>query len=130
VNLLLLDTHVLLWAAGQPDKLSGKARALLEDPANALAFSVASLWEIVIKHGLRRADFQVEPRRLRRGLVEAGYREIAIESAHALAVSQLPPLHRDPFDRMLIAQAAAEGAVLLTVDPILSQYSGPIELVA
>jgi PIN domain nuclease of toxin-antitoxin system len=130
VSLLLLDTHVLLWAAGQPDRLSAVARARLEDPAHALAFSIASLWEIVIKHGLGRADFRVEPRRLRRGLVDAGYREIAIESAHALAVSQLPPLHRDPFDRMLIAQAATEGAVLLTVDPILAQYPGPIELVA
>lgn len=130
MSLLLLDTHVLLWAAGTPDRLSPAARALLEDPANALAFSVASLWEIVIKRGLGRDDFRVEPRRLRRGLVDAGYREIAIASEHALAVSQLPPHHKDPFDRMLIAQATSEGAELLTVDPILTQYSGPIRLVS
>jgi PIN domain nuclease of toxin-antitoxin system len=112
------------------DRLSAAARALLEDPANALAFSVASIWEIVIKHGLWRDDVRIEPRRLRRGLVDAGYREIAIESEHALAVSQLPPQHRDRFDRMLLAQAIAEGAVLLTVDPILAQYPGPTRLVS
>jgi len=129
MSLLLLDTHVLLWAAGAPDKLSAATRARLEDPGAALAFSVASLWEIVIKRALGRDDFRVEPPRLRRGLVEAGYREIVIEGAHALAVGRLPPLHKDPFDRMLIAQAASEGAVLLTVDPLLAQYPGPIEQV-
>ena len=110
--------------------MSAAARAPLEDPANTLAFSVASLWEIVIKRGLRRDDFRVEPRRLRRGLVDAGYHEIAITSDHALVVDHLPPLHRDPFDRMLIAQATSEGAVLLTADPVVARYPGPIELVA
>ena len=129
MSLLLLDTQVLLWAAGEPDKLSPTARALLEDPANTLAFSAASLWEIVIKHALGRDDFRVEPRRLRRGLADAGYREIAIASEHALAVSELPPLHKDPFDRMLIAQAGCEGAQLITVDPIIKNYPGSIRLV-
>jgi PIN domain nuclease of toxin-antitoxin system len=130
VSLLLLDTHVLLWAAGQPDKLPEAARARLEDPAEALAFSVASLWEIVIKRSLEREDFRVEPGRLRRGLLDAGYREIAIVSEHAIAVGNLPPLHRDPFDRMLIAQSTVEGAVLLTVDPLVAQYPGRIELLS
>jgi len=128
VTLLLLDTHVLLWAAGQPDRLSASTRTRLEDPANALAYSVASLWEIVIKRGLGRDDFRVDPRRLRRGLVAAGYREIAIEADHVLAVADLPLLHRDPFDRVLIAQAAAEGATLLTVDPVVARYPGAINV--
>jgi PIN domain nuclease of toxin-antitoxin system len=99
---------------------------LLEDATNALAFSAASLWEIVIKRDLGR----VEPRRLRRGLIDAGYQEMAITSDHTLAVGLLPPLHRDPFDRMLIAQATCEGAELLTVDPMLAQYPGPVRLIA
>lgn len=130
MSLLLLDTHLLLWAAGQPDRLSASARTLLEDPANTLAFSAASVWEIVIKRDLGREDFRVEPRRLRRGLIDAGYQELTITSDHALGVGLLPALHRDPFDRLLIAQATAEGAELLTVDPVLAQYPGPIRLVA
>jgi PIN domain nuclease of toxin-antitoxin system len=129
VTLLLLDTHLLLWAAGQPDKLSAEARNLIEDSGNTLAFSAASLWEIVIKSGLGRDDFQVEPRRLRRGLLDAGYHEIAVTGEHALAVRRLPPLHKDPFDRILIAQADVEGAVLLTADHIVAQYPGAIRAV-
>jgi PIN domain nuclease of toxin-antitoxin system len=129
VTLLLLDTHLLLWAAGQPEKLSIETRALIEDSGNTLAFSAASLWEIVIKNGLGRDDFQVEPRRLRRGLLDAGYREIAVTSEHALAVRRLPPLHKDPFDRILIAQADTEGAILLTADHLVAQYPGSIRSV-
>ncbi len=129
MSLLLLDTHLLLWAAGQPEKLSRKARKLLDDPRNTLAFSAASLWEIVIKTGLGRDDFRVDPRRLRRGLLDAGYREIAVTSEHALAVSRLPALHKDPFDRMLIAQAETEGAVLLTADKRVAKYAGPVRAV-
>ncbi|UEM06318.1 type II toxin-antitoxin system VapC family toxin [Skermanella rosea] len=129
MTLLLLDTHLLLWAAGHPGKLSAEARGLIEDSGNILAFSAASLWEIVIKGGLGRDDFQVEPRRLRRGLLDAGYREIAITGEHALAVRRLPPLHKDPFDRMLIAQADTEGATLLTADRMVAQYPGAIRVV-
>ncbi|MFT8690964.1 type II toxin-antitoxin system VapC family toxin, partial [Acetobacter orientalis] len=102
---LLLDTHLLLWAAGEPDKLSARARTLMEDPGNDLVFSAASLWEITIKTGLGRADFQVDPHLLRRGLIENGYEELPITSQHALAVRHLPDVHRDPFDRILVAQA-------------------------
>ncbi len=126
---LLLDTHLLLWAAGMPDRLSPLALELLNDPDNELVFSVASLWEIVIKRGLERPDFQVEPGLLRRGLLENGYRELAISGAHALAVGKLPPIHKDPFDRMLVAQAETEGLRLLTTDTRLAQYDGPIERV-
>jgi PIN domain nuclease of toxin-antitoxin system len=119
---LLLDTHVILWAAGHPAKLSEAARALLLDETNTLFFSPASLWEIVIKRRLGRDDFRVDPVRLRRLLVINGYAEVPITSDHALAVDQLPQFHRDPFDRMLIAQARAEGMKLVTADAHVAEY--------
>lgn len=122
----LLDTHLLLWAAGNPDRLSKQARALLEVPEHELLFSAASLWEITIKRGLGRADFQVDPRLLRRGLLDNGYNELPITSEHAVVVDALPPLHKDPFDRLLIAQALVEGITLLTADEVVAQYPGPI----
>lgn len=126
---LLLDTHLLMWAAGLPDQLSATARALIEDPANELCFSAASLWEVSIKRGLGRSDFQVEPRLLRRGLLDHGYAEVPVTSAHAVAIDSLPPIHRDPFDRILIAQSMVEGLLLLTVDATVAQYPGPIRRV-
>ena len=100
---LLLDTHLLLWAAGQPRRLTAAARKLINDARNELLFSVVSLWEITIKKGLGRDDFRVDPARLRRGLLDNGYTELVIAGAHAVAVGGLPALHKDPFDRMLIA---------------------------
>jgi PIN domain nuclease of toxin-antitoxin system len=126
---LLLDTHVLLWAAGQPDRLPAPVREMLEDPQNELVFSVVSLWEIVIKRGLGRKDFQVDARMLRRGLLENGYRELEIKGEHAVAVDGLPPIHKDPFDRLLVAQSMAEGILLLTADPAVAQYPGPVRKV-
>lgn len=123
----LLDTHVLLWAAGQPERLSRKTRGLLNDPDNSLLFSAVSLWEIVIKQTIGRDDFKVDPRALRRGLLDNGYGEIAITSAHALAVEDLPPLHRDPFDRMLLAQSRVEGFTLLTADGAVLRYPGLVQ---
>lgn len=120
---LLLDTHLLLWAAGQPDRLSPDARALLDDAENEPLFSAASLWEITMKRGLGRADFQVDPRLLRRGLLDNGYAELPITSAHAVAVDGLPAIHKDPFDRVLVAQSMVEGIVLVTADPLVAQYS-------
>lgn len=119
---LLLDTHLLLWAASEPERLSARARALLLDSNNQLSFSAASLWEIAIKNGLARADFKVDPRRLWRLLLVNGYRELAVSSEHTVAVNELPPLHRDPFDRILIAQARTEGLLLLTVDKAVAKY--------
>ena len=124
--ILLLDTHLLLWSAGMPDRLSTAARTLLEDHHNQLFFSAASLWEIAIKRGLGRADFQVDPRLLRRGLTDNGYQELAITGEHALQVDSLPPIHKDPFDRILVAQALAEGITLLTSDDIVARYPGPV----
>jgi PIN domain nuclease of toxin-antitoxin system len=126
---LLLDTHVLLWSAGSPERLSADARGLIEANDNALLFSAASVWEVVIKCGLGRDDFRVNPRLLRRGLLENGYSELPIASEHAVAVGGLPPIHRDPFDRMLVAQATIEGITLLTSDATVARYPGPIRKV-
>jgi PIN domain nuclease of toxin-antitoxin system len=126
---LLLDTHLLLWGAGSPGRLPANARKLLNDEDNELIFSAASLWEIVIKRGLGRDDFQVDPRLFRRGLLDNGYSELPIGSEHAIAVEALPHLHRDPFDRILVAQATVEGIVLLTTDPLVAQYPGPVRRV-
>ena len=126
---LLLDTHVVLWAATAPNRLSEDARLLLADPANELWFSAVSLWEIAIKQGLQRPDFRGDARLLRRGLFENGYRELVITGRHALAVLDLPPLHKDPFDRMLIGQSIVEGVTLVTADRALARYSAPLRLV-
>ena len=123
---LLLDTHVLLWAAGSPEQLPPDARVMLEDADNALLFSAASLWEIAIKRGLGRADFQVDVRVLRRGLLDNGYMELPITSEHTVFIESLPPIHKDPFDRILVAQATVEGITLLTADEVVAQYPGPI----
>lgn len=126
---LLLDTHLLLWAAGSPDRLPAAARSLVDDPQNEPIFSSASLWEIAIKHGLGRHDFQVDARLLRRGLLDNGYGELPITGEHAVALASLPPIHKDPFDRILVAQAMVEGITLLTADPLVSQYPAPVQKV-
>ncbi|WP_121120154.1 type II toxin-antitoxin system VapC family toxin [Croceibacterium ferulae] len=123
---LLLDTHILLWAAGDPGRLPAAARALIEDEDNHLLFSAASLWEVAIKGALGREDFAVDAALLRRGLADNGYAELPVTGAHAVAVATLPPIHRDPFDRLLVAQATAEGITLLSADELVCQYSGPI----
>lgn len=126
---LLLDTHLLLWAASDPGKLSAVARDLIEAPENELLFSVASLWEVSIKQGLGRPDFQVNSRRLRRGLLMNGYVELAVGGEHALAVAELAPVHKDPFDRMLITQALVEGVTLLSADAVVISYGAPVRAV-
>lgn len=126
---LLLDTHVLLWAAGQPEKLPAKARKLLLDADNELAFSAASFWEISIKLSLRRKDFHVDPGRLWRLLLAAGYRDYPVTSEHAIAVSNLPAIHKDPFDRVLIAQAIVEGLTVLTSDSVLRKYGQQVVVI-
>lgn len=126
---LLLDTHVLLWAAVEPDKLSAEAVEWITNDANRLYFSAASLWEVVIKNSLQRPDFRVDPHLLRRGLLDNGYNELAISARHTLGVAHLPSFHKDPFDRILVAQAEAEGFLLLTADDRVAQYPGPIRRV-
>jgi PIN domain nuclease of toxin-antitoxin system len=127
---LLLDTHLLLWAAAGLERLPPQAQALMSDADNELLFSVASLWEIVIKRGLGREDFKVDARVLRRSLLDNGYSELSILSEHAVAIDALPPIHKDPFDRMLVAQATVEGITLLTADSNVAAYPGPVHHVS
>lgn len=126
---VLLDTHVLLWAAGAPTQLPPDARALIETPATELIFSAASLWEIAIKNQLKRKDFSVDLRLLRRKLLENNYKELPVTGTHTLALDLLPPIHKDPFDRILVAQAQAEGITLLTVDKVVGRYPGPVQVI-
>ena len=126
---LLLDTHLLLWVANEPKRLPRAARVQIENPGNELLFSAASIWEITIKRGLSRADFDVDPRLLRRALLDNGYTELPITGEHAINVDRLPSEHKDPFDRILVAQATVEGITLLTNDRKLTGYRGPVRLV-
>jgi PIN domain nuclease of toxin-antitoxin system len=123
---LLLDTHILLWAAKDDDRLSAQARALLEAEDTQPVFSAISIWEVAIKTGLGRDDFDAEPHLLRRGLLASGFVELPVTGEHAIEVRSLEPHHRDPFDRMLIAQSRVEGMTLVTADYLVSQYTGKI----
>ena len=126
---LLLDTHLLLWAAGPSPRLSAQARQAIEDPDNELMFSVVSVWEVAIKFSLQRDAFNTDPHQLRRLLVDNGYSELPVTGDHAVAVANLPPLHGDPFDRILVAQSIVEGIMLLTADARVAQYPGPVRRV-
>jgi PIN domain nuclease of toxin-antitoxin system len=126
----LVDTHILLWAATAPHLLPAQARGIIEEGADELVFSVVSLWELAIKrakHG--RSASLVDPHLLRAGLLASSYEELPVLGSHALAVSGLAALHHDPFDRLMLAQAMAEGMVLLTSDRVLGRYPGPVRLV-
>lgn len=118
---LLIDTHLLLWAV--TDTLPKKAVPYFTNLENELLFSSASIWEIIIKKSLNRPDFQIDPNALYRGLLDNGWSELNITSYHVLFVADLPSIHKDPFDRILIAQAKAEKIVLLTSDKMVSSYS-------
>lgn len=126
---LLLDTHILLWTTAESRRISEAGRSLIGDPVNQLVFSAISLWEIAIKTGRGRDDFQVDAGLFRRSLFDNGYTELAMTGAHAAGIANLPPLHKDPFDRMLVAQAMIEGLTLVTADPAVAKYPGPIRLV-
>jgi PIN domain nuclease of toxin-antitoxin system len=126
---LLLDTHLLLWAAARDDMMSPEADHLVKDPENRLWFSAASIWEVAIKRALGRADFRTEAATLRAGLLANGYEELPIEGRHVVAVAALPPLHGDPFDRLLVAQAQAEALGLVTADRRLAAYGASVRLV-
>jgi len=125
----LVDTHLLLWAASEPKKLSRSARRLLEDEREQLHFSAASIWEVAIKSGLGRKDFRADPRQLRHGLIGNGWLELAVTSEHAAAVVDLPARHKDPFDRILVAQAQIDALTLLTADENLAAYGARVKVV-
>lgn len=124
---LLIDTNLLLLAAAAPERLLPETRELIEASDTTRIFSAASIWEVAIKRGLGRDDFNVDPHVLRRGLLENGYEELPISGNHAAFVLSLPPIHKDPFDRMLAAQAQVEGITLLTSDKLLGIYPCPIK---
>lgn len=120
---ILLDTHLLIWAVADPARLDGKTTDELEDPANEILFSAASIWETAIKYGLSRPDFMHEPNQIARAAQQTGFTELPVHATVAATVATLPPLHRDPFDRLLIAQAMAEPALFYTADADLTAYS-------
>ena len=118
----LLDTHILIWAAISPHKISSELASLISDPSNHLYFSSASIWEISIKESLGKRDFKISSRKLHDGLIENGYIEIKVSALHVMEVIKLPFIHRDPFDRILVATAIWENMPLLTNDSKLSPY--------
>jgi len=113
---------MLLWSVAQSDLLPDAVADTLSDSSNTVYFSVINLWELVIKAALQRQDFRVDPLRTRHEALGFGFRELRVTAEHAFAVASLPPLHKDPFDRLLIAQARTEGLDLLTVDNQVQQY--------
>ena len=126
---LLTDTHLLLWAVARSKRLPKQARRLLEDPGNDIFYSAASLWEIAIKVGLRRRGFEMDLGVLRPALAEVGFSELAVTGAHAEQLVRLPPIHKDPFDRMLVAQSLSEPLILLTNDSQLAAYGDVVRVV-
>ena len=125
---LLLDTHLVLWAFLNTARLPAQARILLESPDNELVFRTVCLWGVGIKRSLKQ-EFDVDPRALRRVMLDEGCQELPVLGQHAVEVDILPPIHKDPFDRILIAQATVEGIILLTADPTIARYPGPIRKV-
>jgi PIN domain nuclease of toxin-antitoxin system len=127
---LLVDTHVLLWALATPERLPPSSRDRLESPANDVLFSAASIWELTIKIQVGRLKLAVEPEEIAEAATRMGFEELPVTAAHAAGVGRLPLHHRDPFDRLLVAQAIHEPARFLTADQVLARYSDLIEIVA
>lgn len=123
----LLDTHIVVWFAAQPERLRSEVVDALQDPGSQILVSVASWWELAIKHALGRLEGSLPPEQLRAWwLSYPTVRELAIEAAHVWTATSYPLHHRDPFDRMLMAQAQTEGATLITSDDMLRMYAVPI----
>lgn len=123
---LLLDTHIALWAITDNPKLLPKARELIESPKTTIWISVASIWEIAIKYSLRRGDMPISSQQAMGYFRESGYRFLAVDAEHAVAVEELPTHHQDPFDRILVAQALVEPMRLMTHDSLVALYSDTI----
>jgi PIN domain nuclease of toxin-antitoxin system len=126
---ILLDSHLLVWLVGASDRLPLAAREIIENPDHEIFFSSASIWELSIKYSSGKIGLELPPRMLYRVLIESNFSELAVTASHAFEVDTLPPIHKDPFDRILIAQAMSEGMLLVTSDEAIAQYSGPIRLV-
>lgn len=126
---VLLDTHLLLWSVASSRRLPKEAASLILDAANEVFYSAASVWEVATKSALRRTDFKADPAALVRALAQSGISELPVTAAHAARVARLPSLHRDPFDRLLVAQSLAEPMTLLTNDAALVRYGSSVQLV-
>jgi PIN domain nuclease of toxin-antitoxin system len=126
---LLLDTHILIWLALEPDKLPVAALRELENAQTEILFSAVNIWEIAIKHSLKRPDFAIAPDAMLQWARERAFAELAMTSEHGLAAGALPPHHRDPFDRAMIGQAMVEGIVFLTADAGLAGYGDGVRVV-
>jgi len=126
---LLLDSHILVWMAAMTARLPEEARLLIEEPANNIFFSSVSIWELTVKHTIDKDDIPVHPSVLYRALIENDLKEIQVTGMHGLGVGSLPMIHKDPFDRLLVAQCISEGMILLTSDKMLARYDAPIRLV-
>lgn len=125
----LLDTHLLLWVAANSRRLTEDAKKIITNDKNILFFSAASIWEVAIKQKLKKDDFKFNASLLRRGLLDNGYNELPIQGLHTLAIENLQDHHKDPFDRILLAQASVEGFILLSSDKQMAQYGDLVHLV-
>jgi PIN domain nuclease of toxin-antitoxin system len=123
---ILLDTHILLWAVGRSGRLDTATADALTDPANDVLFSAVSIWEIAIKFRLGRPDFTASPDAILRGALQIGFVELPIVSIIAATMATLPLHHRDPFDRLLVAQARLGGMTIVTRDENISKYDVPV----
>ena len=126
---VLLDTHLVLWSMASSRRLPNAARSLILDAANEVFYSAASVWEVAIKSVLRRRDFNANPTVLVRALAQSGFSELPVTAVHAARVAGLPAIHRDPFDRLLVAQSLSEPMTLLTNDAALVRYGPLVQLV-
>lgn len=123
---ILLDTHIILWAVTDSPKLPAAAREMIQDGHNQIYFSAASIWEVAIKHALAPEQLPVSSADLLKYVEQSGYAELPISAEHATAVERLPPVHKDPFDRILVAQACAEPMRLITQDRTLEKYGSSV----
>lgn len=124
---LLLDTHAFMWCDSEPEKLSRRVQELCKDPENILLLSVVSIWEMQIKSQLGKLKLRMPLPELIREQQENGIEILPVEPNHTFALDSLPNHHKDPFDRLLIAQAIVEGAVLVSADPLIKQYPVSVE---
>jgi len=129
VTRALLDTHLLIWALDEFERLPTEARVLVQDPRNEVVFSAVSIWEIAIKARLGRTDFAVQPDEIARAAIATGFSELPVRWQAAAAVADLPLHHRDPFDRILLSQAITESIHFYTVDRKLTPYSSLVRLI-
>lgn len=126
---LLIDTHLLLWAGHDVERLSHEAAALIGNPLHQPLFSSLAVAEIAIKHAQGRKDFPFQSAQVRAALLASAFEELPLTGRHATRLADLPPIHKDPFDRLMVAQALAEGIAFVTADAVLAQYPGQIMVV-